>query len=178
MIDAIVRQVELLKKKFDETDPQKMCKALGIQLKYLPMGDSKKDCKGFFVRHSRISTIVINSDSPEDVRYIVLCHELGHAVLHGKTHKMTAFHDFSLFENTSVHEYEANIFAAEFCLADDAVLELLNHDAFFFGAARTLCVPPELLDFKLCILKRKGYSVVPPLMASSTFLKNMNYPKE
>lgn len=178
MIETIVREVERLKKKFGETDPRNICKALGIKVRYVPMGKSPKDCKGFFLRHARTSVIVVNSDLPEDAQWIVLFHELGHAVLHGKLQKMTAFHDFSLFENTSVHEYEANLFAAEYCLADEDVLELLNNDTFFFSAASELRVPPELLDFKFRILKRKGYCVVPPLMASSNFLKNMEYPKD
>lgn len=71
-------------------------------------------------------------------------------------------------------EYEANIFAAEFLMDDDDVLEKLNEDISFFGAASLLRVPPELLDFKFRLMKRNGYKLIdPPLMANSNFLKNV-----
>ena len=52
-------------------------------------------------------------------------------------------------------EYEANVFASELLLTDEAVLEVLNDDMFFFQAAKALYVPSELLDFKFRILKRR-----------------------
>lgn len=71
-------------------------------------------------------------------------------------------------------EYEANVFAAEFLMEDDDVLEKLNEDISFFGAAASLRVPPELLDFKFRLMKRNGYKLIdPPLMANSDFLKNV-----
>lgn len=67
------------------------------------------------------------------------------------------------------------MFAAEFLLPDDEVLEQLSDDAFFFGAASRLRVPPELLDFKFWVLKRKGYKVIdPPSMCQSNFLKSID----
>ena len=67
------------------------------------------------------------------------------------------------------------MFAAEFLLPDDEVLEQLNDDVSFFGAASRLRVPPELLDFKFRVLKRKGYKVIdPPLMCQSNFLKGID----
>jgi len=54
-------------------------------------------------------------------------------------------------------------------------LEQLNDDVSFFGAASRLRVPPELLDFKFRVLKRKGYKVIdPPLMCQSNFLKGID----
>lgn len=87
---------------------------------------------------------------------------------------MNAFHDFELFDSASIMEYEANIFAADFLMDDDDVLEKLNEDISFFGAAALLRVPPELLDFKFRLMKRNGYKMIdPPLMANSNFLKNV-----
>ncbi len=101
-------------------------------------------------------------------------HEIAHAVLHRKASGFKAFHDFDLFDEASIYEYEANIFTADYLLDDDEVLDLLNEDLSFFGAASRLNVPAELLDFKFRVLKRKGYKIIdPPMRASSDFLKKV-----
>jgi hypothetical protein len=54
-------------------------------------------------------------------------------------------------------------------------LELLCGETSFFDAASELGVPPELLDFKFRVLKRKGYKVVdPPITARADFLKKLH----
>jgi hypothetical protein len=58
-------------------------------------------------------------------------------------------------------------------IEDDELLELLNDSGkSFFGVARELCVPAELLDFKFRVLKNKGYHIEPPILARADFLKN------
>lgn len=173
-VDYICREVERLKRKFHETDPFKLCDAMGIILLYAPMGTYPGACKGFFLAQSRKRSITVNSDLPEAIQRIIVTHELGHAVLHAKAVGVNAFHDFELFDSTSFMEYEANIFAAEFLMDDDDVLEKLNEDISFVGAASLLRVPPELLDFKFRLMKRNGYKLIdPPLMANANFLKNV-----
>ena len=173
-MDYICREVERLKRKFHETDPFLLCDAMGIILLYEPMGTYPGACKGFFLAQSRKRSITVNSDLPEAIQRIIVTHELGHAVLHAKAVGVKAFHDFELFDSTSLMEYEANIFAAEFLMDDDDVLEKLNEEISFFGAASLLRVPPELLDFKFRLMKRNGYKLIdPPLMANSNFLKNV-----
>lgn len=173
-MDYICREVERLKRKFHETDPFLLCDAMGIILLYEPMGTYPGACKGFFLAQSRKRSITVNSDLPEAIQRIIVTHELGHAVLHAKAVGVKTFHDFELFDSTSLMEYEANIFAAEFLMDDDDVLEKLNEDISFFGAASLLRVPPELLDFKFRLMKRNGYKLIdPPLMANSNFLKNV-----
>ena len=63
------------------------------------------------------------------------------------------FHDLRLFDESSLAEKEANLFAAEYLLSDEEVLEVLNRDTTFFTAAAKLTVPVELLDFKFRIMK-------------------------
>lgn len=120
-----------------------------------------------------MKTIIINADLSRDNQHIILAHEIGHAMLHGNDERVCAYHDFCLFSDVSINEYEANIFAAELLISDDDAMELLSSDTFFFGAASMLRVPPELLDFKFRSMKRRGYSVNPPMMAKSNFLKNL-----
>ena len=69
-------------------------------------------------------------------------------------------------------EYEANMFAAELLIDDNELRELLNDsEKSFFGVAKELYVPAELLDFKFRILKNKGYHLEAPYIARSDFLK-------
>ena len=58
-----------------------------------------------------------------------------------------------LFDDSSMQEKEANLFAAEFLMGDDDVLDVLNRGTTFFSAASQLSVPMELLDFKFRIMK-------------------------
>lgn len=173
-IEYISGEVSRIIKKYKQGDPYRLCQSLKILLLYEPMGNYPEACKGFFLYNSRQPVITINSNLSEELQRIILAHEIGHAVLHRKTSGLKAFHDFALFDETSLYEYEANIFAADFLMDDDEVLNLLNEDLSFFGAARLLNVPAELLDFKFRVLKRKGYKVIdPPLTAHSNFLKNV-----
>lgn len=171
----IVTTVNRLKRKYRTRDPVKLCEQLGVRLEYIPMGKRDLDCKGFFVVIDRIRCIVINRDLDADTMRIVLFHELGHAVLHWRLagRGVQPFSDFALFDATTATEYEANIFAAEYLMDTDDVLDALNEDQSFFSAAASLGVPAELLDFKFRIMKRQNYAVQPPLEANSAFLKKM-----
>lgn len=171
-INSIVREVENIKNKYDELDPVKLCEDMKISLLYYPMGLFENACKGFYMEQSRKRVIMINSQLDIEIQKIVLVHEIGHAVLHKNLPGVSSFHDFYLFDSTSIYEYQANIFAAEFLLKDSEVLKSLNEDISFFTAASILRVPAELLDFKFRILKKKGYKIIdPPISAGSNFLK-------
>ena len=65
---------------------------------------------------------------------------------------MRGFHELELFDCLNTTEYEANLFAAELLIDDNELLELLNNsEKSFFGVAKELYIPAELLDFKMCI---------------------------
>lgn len=134
------------------------------------MGTGPRSCKGFFLASSRCKLIVINSDLPENIQRIIIAHELGHAVLHGDS-AISAFHEFAIFDATDRMEYEANVFAAEFMLDDDEVMESLEMQMDFFQMAKCLYVAPELLDFKLRILQQQGVKINAPYIAHGDFLK-------
>lgn len=172
--DHILQEVNRVKNEYGEFEPKKLAKAMNIIVRYEPMGDYDGCCKGFFVCVSRQKHITVNSDLPQELQRIILMHELAHAVLHCKTGSTAAFHDFAVFDNASLKEYEANIFAADYLMRDEDVLELLNDDISFFGAAARLGVPPEMLDFKFRLMKRRGYEMIePPLMATGDFLRKV-----
>ena len=74
----ICEAVAAIKRKYDETDPCRLCRALGIMLILHPMGKDPDAVKGFFLESKRIRTITINSDLPEIIQrimasFIMLC---------------------------------------------------------------------------------------------------------
>lgn len=173
----ICEAVEKVKKKYCETDPFKLCKTMGIILLFQPLGKDSDAVKGFFLECKRIRTITVNSDLPYVIQKIIVAHELGHAVLH-RNRGIYAFHEIMMYDESSVMEKEANLFAAEFYLDDTEVLDTLNADTTFFTAAASLCVPMELLDFKFRVMKWKGYKLMePPIRANSNFLRDMEVPE-
>lgn len=170
--------VETLDKKYDERDPFRLCRAMGIKLIFQPMGKDPDAVKGFFLESKRIRTITVNSDLPEIFQRIIVAHEICHAMFHRKS-GIHAFHEVALFDQNSVLEKEANLFAAEFLLSDESVFDVLNRDTTFFSAASALYVPAELLDFKFRLMKWKGYKLIePPISARSNFLRDMDIPDE
>ena len=169
-IQEINDSVTKLKKYHCETDPFRLCRDMQIKILYSSMGTHDEACKGFFLESKRIKTITVNSDLPKIFQRIIVAHELGHAVLHKKSSKIHAFHEMSLFDENVPLEKEANLFAAELLLEDSDVLEVLNCDTSFFGAAAALNVPAEHLDFKFRVMKWKGYKLMkPPILSSSIF---------
>ena len=172
----IVEAVEKLKRRFAEDDPFKLCEDMGILLIQKPFGTEPDAIKGFFLESKRIRTITLNSSLPRVIQKFIVCHELGHAVLHRKS-GIHAFHEITLFDESSGFEKDANLFAAEFLLDDNHVLQMLNDDFTFFSAAAALNVPAELLDFKFRVMKWKGYKMIePPINARSNFLRDLEVP--
>ncbi|MDR1599121.1 MAG: ImmA/IrrE family metallo-endopeptidase [Oscillospiraceae bacterium] len=165
-------EAKRVKAKYGEHNPIRLCAAMGIHLMYAAMGNGEKSCKGFFLYQSRCKTIVVNDQMDENYQRVILTHELGHAVLHSPAAGVAAYHDFGLFVEASTLEHEANVFAAEYLLDDKLVLdELADAEVSFFDAASALAVPPELLTFKLRLLKKAGYPVDLPMNARADFLK-------
>jgi Zn-dependent peptidase ImmA (M78 family) len=170
--------VAKLIKKYDERNPFRLCRAMGIKLIFQPMGTAPDAVKGFFLKKNRIRVIVINSDLPEIIQRIIGAHELCHAEFHRKS-GIHAFHEVTLFDQTSEFEKDANLFAAELLLEDKEVLDVLNQDTTFFSAAAMLLVPAELLDFKFRVMKWKGFKMIePPINARSNFMKDMEIPED
>ncbi len=174
LLTEILSTVQALRERYETADPARLCESMGILLLYAPMGDGRDACKGFYLTQSRKQAVTVNSDLEAPLQRVVLAHELGHATLHRHAAGVCGFRELGLFDETSQLEYEANLFAAELLLEDDAVLELMQGEMSFFGAAAALEVPPELLDYKFRILLRKGYKLMtPPMTARSDFWKRI-----
>ena len=168
--DLISRKAGALRRRCGNGDLFRLCRELGIQVVQHKTPLSVKDFKGLSLVKCRVSVILLNAAMDEELTRVVLAHELGHSVLHRDLAALRGFHDFDLFGMKDQCEYEANVFAAELLLDSEDVLAALNQDMTFFGAARALRVPPELLDFKFRVLKHQGCAVVPPLMEMEWFI--------
>lgn len=174
----ICESVNKLKRRYEETDPFRLCRGIGILLLFQPMGTHDKAIKGFYMKCKRIRSITVNSDLPEIIQKIIVAHELGHATMHEGC-GVHAFHEVKLFDQASELEREANLFAAEYLLKDEDVLDALNQDTTFFSAAASLRVPMEMLDFKFRLMKWKGYKLIePPILARGDFMRNMEVPND
>lgn len=170
---GIVKAVGQVKAQYKEDDPVRLCRAMGIKLLYHPLGTAPDAIKGFMIRVKKISAITVNSDMPPVLQKIIIAHELGHAVLH-KDSGVFSFNEVGLFDDSSRYEKEANLFAAEYLLDDDSVMETLNSDNTFFSAAAGFNVPMEFLDFKFRIMKWKGYKLMKsPVTSNSNFLRDL-----
>lgn len=175
--DTIVNAVEKLKRRYHESDPFRLCNAMGIRLDYVSLGYGLDAIKGFFLEFHRIKSITINADLPYSMQKIILAHELGHAALHRKN-EIHAFHDLAVFDQSSILEKEANLFAAELLLDDKDVIQRLSDGLTFFQTATDLDVPMEILDFKFRVMKWKGYDLKEsPITATSKFLADIEIPQ-
>ena len=99
----IVRAVDRLKRRYHETDPFKLCAAMGIILIPQSLGTAQDAIKGFYLESKRIRTITVNSDMPLLIQKFIVAHELGHAELHRKL-GMFAFNEVGLFDESSRQE--------------------------------------------------------------------------
>lgn len=132
----ICEVVDRIRNKYDEPDPFRLCRCMGIFLMFESLGKEEDAIKGFFLEKNRIRTIIVNSDLPRFIQKIIVAHEIGHAELHRES-GVHAFHDVVMYDSVSVYEKEANLFAAEYLLSDEDVLEALNQDSTFSPRPRS-----------------------------------------
>lgn len=108
-------RVRNLIKKHGTKNPYVLCKLLNIHIRYMDLGK----VKGVFKKIVTNKFIIIDQDLSEFMQLVVLCHELGHIVLHD-TKEIQSFKDYDLFPRVSNNiELEANKFAAELLFDDN-----------------------------------------------------------
>ena len=169
-VSVIIDTVEKMVRKAGTRDPEAICEACHIEL--LDM-DLRKALKAYYFYKYRIHSIVVDENVSSIFRPVLIAHELGHFALHKEIAMMKGFQELEILEkrDTEPLETEANLFAAELLLEDEAVLEALREHTFFETAA-LLNVPAALLDFKYLLLQKKGYALTPLDIRKSAFLKN------
>lgn len=134
-------------RRYRSSDPFELADALSITV--LERGDFKRQ-KGAFKVILNNSFIFINANMSDEMKRLVCAHELGHALLHrplGKT--QSGLMEFELFNITDTTEYEANLFAVNLLLDEDAIGSLIQDGYDVVQIARSLGTNVNLLLLKL-----------------------------
>ena len=142
-----------------ENDPFCLCERLEYKINPRHFGDSDNALKAFIMEAKRSKCITFNADLPDEILRPIIFHEIGHGELHDVG--VFGFTDFALIGDSSWKEKEANWFCAEYMLDDDEVMEEIRTSNNFKVAAARLYVPPELLDIKLDVMRKKGVPGIP-----------------
>lgn len=161
-INSFVRK---LKKKYRTDDPFEIAEACNINIRYKDFSD----LKGMYTVIQRCPYIFLNNSLDEHMEKIVLFHELGHHFLH-RHHAVSAFRENGLYDMSSRLEIEANIFAANFIISDEDVIENVGYGYTTEQAAMSMCVPHEMLLIKLNDMNSRGCKLNIPFIPKSDFL--------
>ena len=134
--------------------------------------------KGYCTIMNRTMYVRINGYLADTDKKILTTHEGGHLILHPHiilNSPTGVFKDLELYSIKNRYESEANFFAADFLINDsDIMLQALEQEMDFFKIACILCVPPQLLNFKLYSMNKRGFPVTNPESLDSRFLKKSN----
>lgn len=142
MNDYVRKKALACKRKFNTSDPFKLARALGIEVMICDIG-SRLGC---YMYLKRSKCIWINESLEGNERTFVMAHEVGHAVLHPKEN--CYFLRNQTFLNTRI-EQEANAFAAELLISDDAILEVKANSYTLDQLSRILGYEKELIQLRL-----------------------------
>lgn len=153
--DEIVKIVNRLIKRCGTRNPYKVADELGIHILYR---DFTKQ-RGAYKVILKNRFIFLQNGLHPVIEQIVLWHEIGHDVLHRKE-AITAggFKEFNIFDmRENRMEYEANIFASQASLPDDAILEYIENGYDIQQIARAMNSDINLIALKVDTLIAQGY---------------------
>ena len=117
----IKARVNRLVRFYKTRDPFEMIKGMNIILVNYPL----EGVRGFYQYFQRNNIIYIAEDLPEHEKLFVCAHELGHMFLHKKANAI--FMDTRTHFNTYKYEMEADTFAMQLLIGDDALVEYENY---------------------------------------------------
>ena len=132
----IKNTVQSICKKYKTQDPYELVRSMGIILQY---GEKMDTVRGFYLYANRIKLICVGNNLPYYMEKFVISHELGHAILHGKS---SAPFLQSTFLSTDRLEIEANKFATELVIPDETIFEHWDYTvdqwSMFYGLPREI----------------------------------------
>ena len=117
--------------------------------------------KGVYIYFKDRAHIFLNQDLSDEMRNIVILHEVGHHLLHREI--ASAFHETTLFDVSNHNmEYEANLFAAQVMLPDKETVELIKEGYSITEIASAMNTDANLVALKATDLKRRGLALNVP----------------
>lgn len=136
-------------------DADRIADELGLVV--MPRNFSRQ--KGAYMVIERNRYIFINKNLHPVMYNIVLLHEIGHDCLHrAEAIKAGGLKEFNIFDMRDQRmEYEANMFAAQIALPDDAILEYIHMGYDVAQIARAMCSDINLVALKVSELNTRGY---------------------
>lgn len=165
--DYIKKDVEKLIKRCGFRDPFEICDSIGLNVRFVDLGN----LKGMYKYYKRNRYALINSELDENMKKIVLAHELGHDRLHQHFAKEHCLQEFMLYDMRSRPEYEANLFASELLIADDEILEFVNEGYDIEQISLSLCTDINLVAIKLASMNTRGFAFNIGATHKSDFLR-------
>ena len=166
--DYINKKVNDLIRKYKTRDPIELLEALGAVV-----GETSAYArlKGYCFMSCQTIYVMFSSFLSEEEKRIVAAHELGHIILHRAQLKMAPMSDNRIYNMINETEYQANLFAADLLIEDEAVEQLSkNEDLDYFSFCSSLYATPELMSFKLYSLMKRGQKYNMPMDINSGFL--------
>ena len=130
-------------KRHETADPFELAALKKIHVIY---HDLHHEIQGLYKYDKRNKYIVINANLPETRQKFVCAHELGHAKLHPRVN--TPFLREKTFLSIDRIEVEANTFAVELLLPDNAIYEHSDIGMTLNEIASMYCVPEEVTHLK------------------------------
>ena len=153
----VYQKIGKLVRKYGTRDPFELLDAMHVQVRFYFDLHSTKGFSRYFLRQYFVG---INGNLPQEQQRIVAAHELGHIVLHAQALRDSPLFDTAVYDKRSVTEYEANLFAADLLLQDEDILRAVsNPDTDFGSLCLALGTVPELMNFKLLGMKKRGVDV-------------------
>lgn len=153
--DKVIRKAKKVVRECETRDAERIARDLDITIMPRPY----KRQKGAYKVIERNPFIFIKQDLHPVLYNIVLLHEIGHDRNHKKEAlKAGGFREFNIFDlQASRFEYEANLFASEVSLPDDAVLEMIDDGYTIQQIAQALNSDFNLVAIKMDTLISQGY---------------------
>lgn len=140
----IHNEVAYLKRYYKTENPFDIIRAKKILLLYEELGL----IRGYYNLVLRQKQIHLNCNLESIQRIFTATHELGHAIMHPKAN--TPFLLANTYQSVDRLEIEANKFAVEFLITDEALYEYFKYQEYTIEqVARVLGYQKELIELRL-----------------------------
>ncbi len=142
-----------IRRRYASDSMDDIASALGIQV--VERSDFT-DLLGMYIYKWRHRFIFLNAHLDDNLRQLVLAHEIGHDMFH-RPLAVHGLQEFTLFDMRGVTEYEANAFGAHLLLDDEEILQMAHDGLDIAEMARLQNTNINLMLIKMQEMSRLGY---------------------